>query len=199
MPHRLLYRGKLFVKFTKIRYNTNAIKFSKGRMLVDMAQNRFFTALYTSYYAQLLQRAYRCIGDLERAKDLVQEVFVTALVREEILLRHPCPAGWLHKTLSNLMKREKQRAIWQQRLLEDGCFAPKPVPGGSIIAILPTKLSEEEKTLLLWRFEEELSYAEIGNRLGIAPSAVGMRLLRAKQRCREMLEAEEKIFSCQVL
>ena len=63
------------------------------------------------YYPQLVQRAYRSIGDPEKAQELVQDVFLVALRQINVLYDHPCPVGWLHKTLSNLLLQEKKGTV----------------------------------------------------------------------------------------
>ena len=160
---------------------------------MESIYQEFIVELYIKHYNQLLRRAYRAIGDAEKAKEMTQEVFLIAWLRAGALSEHPCPEGWLHKTLSHVINREKQRSAWVQVPLDDNLLAPEPIEKRQeIAALLPTSLSPEEKALLQWRFVDELSYEEIADRLGIAPAAVGMRLFRAKKHCRELLAADEK-------
>ncbi len=148
----------------------------------------FLTDLYMKYYPQLFQRAYRSIGDPEKAQELVQDVFLVALRQINVLYDHPCPVGWLHKTLSNLLLQEKKRPVWQQLPPDDELPASAGMELQSgFSTLMPSGLSDEERDLLYWRFVEDLTYDEIGDRLGITSSAAGMRLLRAKKHCRELL------------
>ena len=55
-------------------------------------------------------------------------------------------------------------------------------------AILPRQLKPEEKQILLWRFEDQLDYREIADRLGISEAACRSRVSRAVARCRQYLE-----------
>lgn len=52
---------------------------------------------------------------------------------------------------------------------------------------LPKQLSKEDREILILRFEQRLSYAEIGDRLGISEGACRSRLHRALQRCKRFL------------
>jgi RNA polymerase sigma-70 factor (ECF subfamily) len=54
------------------------------------------------------------------------------------------------------------------------------------------RLNGADRTLLELRYIERLSLAEIGGRLGIGPSAVKMRHLRALKRFRAVLEATDE-------
>ena len=58
---------------------------------------------------------------------------------------------------------------------------------------MPAQLSEEDKQLLIWRFEKQLSYREISGRLGISEAGCRSRVSRAVARCRKYFEENEKI------
>ena len=69
----------------------------------------FLHLLYTTQYDKLTKAAYRMIGDIESAQDLVQQVFLLALVRQKELSAHPVPEGWLMLALHNLVKNERRK------------------------------------------------------------------------------------------
>ncbi len=58
---------------------------------------------------------------------------------------------------------------------------------------LPAELSEEEKELLVARYEEQMPYAELSKRLGISPKQCALKVFRAKRRLQELLEKEKNI------
>ena len=159
-------------------------------MMTD-EHSRFIAALFYDYAPKLSRKAYRLLYDEEKARELVQDVFILASDKVELLLEHPYPYGWLIKTLDYMILRERQR-------LATGAY---PAPASSLAEtlanqeppdcldeILPLALAEEDKQILRWRFEERMSYAEIGAKLNLSPAAAGMRLARAKERCRELLK-----------
>lgn len=159
-------------------------------MMTD-EHSRFISALFHDYAPKLTRKAYRLLYDKEKACELVQDVFILASDKVEILLVHPNPYGWLTKTLDHLIIRERKR-------LATGTY-PVPVSslaetlyGSSEVSdslddILPQSLPEEDKQILRWRFEDRMTYAEIGAKLNVSTAAAGMRLSRAKERCRELL------------
>lgn len=162
---------------------------------MDKKYERFIAELYLQHAAALLQRAYRVTGDRERAQELLQETFLIALLKAGSLYQHTCPEGWLQKTMRNLLRQEQRRAARTPQALEDDIPAMAWVgKGQGLLDLLPAQLSEEEKIILCWRFEQEMSYEEIANRLGVTQAAAGMRLQRAKRHCRELLEKEKNIF-----
>ena len=74
-------------------------------------QTAFLRQLYMDYADKLAQNAFRHTGDEELAADLVQEVFVTAIMRiEDVYKLSANPRPWLYKVLNNLMRRELAKA-----------------------------------------------------------------------------------------
>ena len=72
-------------------------------------RDEWIAQLFEQQNKRLTRIAYRLTGSMEQAKDLVQDTFVIALVRYAELVNHPCVAGWLTKTLRNLVVNENRR------------------------------------------------------------------------------------------
>lgn len=149
----------------------------------------FLHDLYTAHYDKLIKIAYRLIGSLESAQDLVQQVFLLALLRKETLATHPTPEGWLVLTLHNLIKHEQR---WQKNHQEISLDDIVPLAGQDISLsfadTLPKELSPDERKILIWRFEQQLDYSEIAERLGISASGCRSRVSRAIANCRKYLK-----------
>ena len=164
---------------------------------MEQSWDEQFTALYITQFPQLYRLAYRWLGSRERAEDVVQTAFTIMKMEQETMVSHPKPEAWLAATLVNLLKNEQRRmanrelsleALTEER--ENGgpplqIASPPPDPG--IREILPGGLSEEDRQVLIWRFEEGLSYREIADRLGISEGGSRNRLSRALQKCRDLM------------
>ena len=161
---------------------------------MDNSWQKFIHSLYIQYSRDLYQRAYHLLGDKEKAEELMQETFVIATGKVSELRRHPNPIGWLHKTLSHLVYKELRRIhIADFSFGDDIELFPDDVDIANLTHLLPQQLTEDEKNILILRYEQNYSYLEIANILGISLSACGMRLQRAKKRCRDLLEKEKII------
>lgn len=154
-----------------------------------MAQDwkEWFSGLYTACYSKMYRVAYRLTGSAETAEELVQDAFMLALFRRDTVASHPKPEAWLMVTLVNLVKNERRRKSSNELSLEDLFHTPAPETSHGIEELLPTDLPEEDKQVLKWRFEEELSHKEIGDRLGISENGSRSRVFRAIQRCKDLL------------
>lgn len=157
---------------------------------MDQQYEPLISHLYKEYSAAMMRRCYRKFGDWQTAEDLVQELFIIACCKAETLISHQNPVGWLYKTLSNLMLQERNRKIKTHEIPQDDIDMPVnlSMEETDFNEILPEGLSERDAQILRMRFVDELSYMEIGNRLGISVTAAGVRLKRAKDCCRRLLE-----------
>ena len=79
--------------------------------------------LYEALHDKMLKVAYRMIGNIETAEDLVQSTFLLALFHQQDLLNHPLPEGWLMKALQNLALNERRR-INRHQSIWAASFAP---------------------------------------------------------------------------
>lgn len=152
--------------------------------------NKWFDALYQKEYIRLYRVAYHLTGSTETAEELAQDAFLWAWIHREKLLTHPNLGGWLMRTLTNLVKNENRRFSARELSLEAQPQVPAPEADRGIGELLPFRLPEEDRKLLVWRFEEGLDYREIADRLGISETGCRSRVFRAVERCRKLLKEE---------
>lgn len=144
--------------------------------------------LYEENYEKMIRVAYRMVGSMESAQDLVQEAFLLALFYREKLADHPSPEGWLMLTLKNLARNERRRVQAHPTAgLDDVDELHAPSPPAPLDTVLPRQLRPEDRRILLWRFEQNMSHREIADRLGISESGCRSRVARAVARCRKLM------------
>jgi len=155
--------------------------------------NPFLNDLFQQEYLNLFRYTLRLTGDEERSKDLLQDAFSIALSHRDELIRHPAPAGWLKRVVLNLIRNERQKMknYMEVSMEELPDHFLTQMDHGSLDEILPVTLSNEERNLLIWRFEYQLDYQMIADNLGISPGAARMRVLRALDRCKKALRQDE--------
>jgi RNA polymerase sigma-70 factor (ECF subfamily) len=171
-----------------------------------------FTALVERYAERLYNLAYRFTNDRADAEDIAQESFLHAYdalphSRSDQLFK-----PWLFRIAVNLCRdraRKKRPQTFSELedehggvleagdgpstedLLPDEALQPleqleeKEMEAALRSAVM--ELPEEERTLLTLRYNEELSYEEIGRLLNLLPQTVGARLFRAKHHLRAAL------------
>ena len=158
------------------------------RPVLGQANDRF-QKLYEDLHDKMLRVAYRMVGSVETAEDLVQNAFLLALFRENELMQHPNPEGWLMRVLQNLALNERRRVKRHPETSLDSLLnLAGETPANALEDMLPKQLSKADREILLWRFEQNMDYDEIAERLGISETGCRSRVFRAMKRCRELLQ-----------
>lgn len=154
-----------------------------------MAQdwNDFIEPLYYDEYERLFHIAYRKTKSRELAQDLVQETFLLAIFHQAKLMGHPKPEAWLMLTLHNLIMNEQRLQSHGEVPLDEAVEVPENVGEKTLDELLPVQLQADERQILIWRFEQQISYKEMSRRLGISEDACRKRVLRAVNKCRRFL------------
>ena len=155
---------------------------------MSQASSRF-QALYEELHDKMLRVAYRMTGSMDTAEDLVQETFLFALFRQDELLRHPLPEGWLMRTLQNLVLNERRKAAARAEVPLDSLLnLADESAAAPLEEALPRQLSQQDREILIWRFEQDLDYSQIADRLGISETGCRSRVFRAIRRCRDWMK-----------
>ncbi|HWZ27551.1 MAG TPA: sigma-70 family RNA polymerase sigma factor [Gemmatimonadales bacterium] len=143
--------------------------------------------VYRTTYPALVRFLYRKVWDAQRAEDLAQEAFARALTH-----RPENPRGWLFVVAANMARDEARRAARERRHLTLLAAEPqedRPSPEEAlddesrrrrVREALEQLTPRDREVLLLW--DAGLSYDEIAAQTGLARTAVGTTLARARRR-----------------
>ena len=156
--------------------------------------NAWFDRLYREHSERLIKMAFYVLRNRPLAEDMVEETFLTLLHKKEELESHPNIAGWLTDTLKNIISDELKSARRKHDVpfIFDNYAAEYDTYRLPLKDFLPKELSPKEQEILILLFEEQLSYEEISERLGISVENCPTRAFRAKIHYRELVEKEEK-------
>lgn len=149
--------------------------------------NDFIEPLYNDEYKRLFMIAYRWTKDQELAQDLVQDTFLLAIFNQEKIMNHPKPGAWLMQTLRNLIMNNLRSPSYKTISLDEVLEIPARTINDSIDRLLPVQLKDREREILIWRFEQQMSYNEMSKRLNVSESLCRKWVSQAVIRCRELL------------
>ena len=154
-------------------------------------QKEMIGQLMRQYAPLMVQLTFRRTGDPQLSEELVQETFLTACKKADIVCSHEKPLAWLYQTLQYLTMKEINRACHSREQsseeLKDIAAADDPP---TFHEILPRNLNTEERRILILRFEHRLSHREIAEALGISEVACRKQVSRALQKCRITIKRE---------
>ncbi|MDD5209416.1 MAG: sigma-70 family RNA polymerase sigma factor [Elusimicrobiales bacterium] len=139
----------------------------------------------------------------EEARDLTQDVFLKAYENIEKFRGESKISSWLYRIAYNLSMNWSERRAGRETQLDDELaetLAEPPNLAEEIfereaqlarITGLLAELPEKYRTVISLYYFEDKSYQEIAEALGLPINTVKIHLLRAKERLREKLGAEE--------
>ncbi len=144
--------------------------------------------LYRALYPDLVRFLHAKVWDMDRAEELAQETFVRALRKRPDNAR-----AWLFTVASNLAKDEARTVVRRKKHLtllksetpEHTDTTPmeilqKQEEADRVRAALDRLSDRDREVLLLWN--AGMNYEEIADQAGLAVSAVGTTLSRARKR-----------------
>src|SRR5262245_53289092 len=158
-----------------------------------------FGRLVDRYYDDCTRFARRMLGNRDDAEDALQEAFVHAFRGLPRYRERDAFRGWLFRIVVNECRRLAARR-WRnnQRLVrDDGMLermATRANDNGELRDHLQNSLARLEPMLreaLLLKYGEDLEYEEMARMTGASVSALKMRVKRARDQLRPMLERGE--------
>jgi RNA polymerase sigma-70 factor (ECF subfamily) len=159
-----------------------------------------FAELIRRFEGPALAAAFAVLADGDLAGDAVQEAFLKAWRRLPELREVDRFAGWLCGIVRNLARDVQRRSRRECRAKAAISLAVRgdtwPDPAMELekqeinrrVSAAVDDLDELSRAAVVLRYYEGLSSKQIGELLELAPAAVDMRLTRARQTLRRILE-----------
>lgn len=170
-----------------------------------------FAVLVSEHGPRMLAVARRMLGNEEDARDALQDAFLSAFKAFESFQGQARLSTWLHRIAINaaLMKRRSQRRRQEQDIDEllpeftaaGGHHVRRPVAWGeavdepllraetrALVRRCIDQLPDSYRNALLLRDIEELDNEQVAQALGITLNAAKIRIHRARQALRTLLE-----------
>jgi RNA polymerase sigma-70 factor (ECF subfamily) len=154
-----------------------------------------FEPLVRRYQGVLFNVAWRILGNREDARDVAQGAFVRAWEKLGTFDARYRFFSWMYRIVVNEALNTRERRRPSVPLVGDLEAAGSPEDAlrsreraDSLQAALRS-LSPDDRKVIVLRHFGEMSYAEIGEALGLAEKTVKSRLHEARQRLGRRLEA----------
>lgn len=163
-----------------------------------MSPEEIIRAALDRYERPLVSHARAITGDLESARDAVQETFLR-LSRQDVIALESRLAPWLFLVCRNCALDHHRKIIRfapESESAESASCEPDPAHEAAsseearLVRALVAKLRPEEQEILRLKFDAGLSYKEISEALSLSVSNVGVRLHGAVQNLRVLWKRE---------
>jgi len=176
-----------------------------GDILVEQTlagDKQAFNSLITDYYADVYGMILSWVKNPEDAKDLTQDVFISAYLDLPSLRDHEQFYSWLKQIARHKCQNWKRKQIDFVPLHDD--LISKEPSTDEVLILRETlakvmeaidNLPESEKRLLKEHYLDNVSYDELEARHGVSAKALVVRLVRARRKIRDQLEKTLSAFA----
>jgi len=156
------------------------------------------------YQRPLISYASEKLGDVERARDVVQDTFLRLCVNEEPIAADRL-APWLFTVCRNLVidiQRKEKRKVASER--EEAAAQSEQRPAGEVVDLrkdsktaisLFSTLKENEREVLRLKFQQDMSYKEIAEVTQLSIGYVGYLIHIGLKKVREQMEQRPRVLA----
>ena len=155
------------------------------------------------YEGPLIRYAAQIVGDLERARDVVQDTFIRLCADEQSLVETHL-AEWLftvcrHRALDIQRKESRMQPINEEEMRTYASQEPTPAMAAEhretarqVLRLLEMLPPNQQEVIRL-KFQNELSYQEISNVTRLTVTNVGFLIHTAIKTIRQQLRAQSAL------
>lgn len=166
------------------------------RLYVDTQQNIYFERLYERYCDKVYRKCLSFTKDPVRAEDLTHDIFLKLVVKLSSFREQAKFSTWLYSITYNyctdqLRSQNLRREVYiddgWERLdvgTDDGLAELAEMEAQQLERALH-QLPPDEQTMLLMKYQDDISIRDIANLNGLTESAVKMRLKRSRDKLRK--------------
>jgi len=162
----------------------------------------YFDVLYKRYSGKIFGKCISLLKDEEYAEDSVQEIFMKILLNLSKFSGKSRFSTWIYSITYNycidrIRRKKKDPSILVEDLtnhdkeedVNDAFLMEMEV---SRLKIVLEEIPVKDKSILLMKYQDEMSIKEIGQTLDKSESAIKMKIKRAKQKFKSIYHAKYK-------
>lgn len=159
---------------------------------VKKGEKEMFGLLVERYSDKVFSYFIKFLGDRDEALNLTNEVFFKAFKGIKNFNEDKDFFPWLIKIARNeginfMRKNRSYEELEIDNFAEENYFERDMILEDAL-----KKLNESDREIILLFYQQDLSYEEIANILNISIENVKVRIFRAKEKLRKLLEKEVK-------
>ncbi|GAB4014814.1 RNA polymerase sigma factor [Spirosoma koreense] len=166
------------------------------RLYVETQRNSYFERLYERYCDKVYRKCLSFTKDPVRAEDLTHDIFLKLVIKLSSFREQAKFSTWLYSITYNyctdqLRSHNMRREVymddnWERLEVEsdDGLADLAEMEAKQLESALH-KLAPEEQSMLLMKYQDDISIRDIAAINGLTESAVKMRLKRLRDKLRK--------------
>ena len=166
------------------------------RLYVETQRNTYFERLYERYCDKVYRKCLSFTKDPVRAEDLTHDIFLKLVVKLSSFREQAKFSTWLYSITYNYCTDQLRSHNLRREVYMDDNWERLDVGSDDGLAELVEmealqleralhQLAPDEQTLLLMKYQDDISIRDIADLNGLTESAVKMRLKRSRDKLRK--------------
>ena len=166
------------------------------RLYVETQRNTYFERLYERYCDKVYRKCLSFTKDPARAEDMTHDIFLKLVVKLSSFREQSKFSTWLYSITYNHCTDQLRHHNQRHEVYMDDNWERLDVESDDGLADLAEmeavqlgralqQLAPDEQTLLLMKYQDDISIRDIATISGLTESAVKMRLKRSRDKLRK--------------
>ena len=167
------------------------------KMYLNTRTSAYFTVLYKRYGGKVFSKCISLLKDEELANDAAQEIFTKIFLNLAKFSGKSKFSTWVYSITYNycidyLRRRKKDRNIFSDEDIENSGEPIEEVADKDLLEMEVLRLKKVleniptgDKTVLLMKYQDDMSIKEIAEILNKSESAIKMKIKRAKHKAQK--------------
>ena len=163
-------------------------------LFIETQKNLYFEQLYDRYADKVYRKCLSFVKDDAKAEDFTHDIFLKLVLNLSSYKETAKFSTWLYSiTYNYCIDQTRISKKYSEVGLDENFDVPDHDDDSEMAELEAQRLNKamkqimpEEKSILMMKYQDDLSIKEIADSLDISESAVKMRLLRAKEKLRKV-------------
>jgi RNA polymerase sigma factor (sigma-70 family) len=164
------------------------------KLFIETQNNRYFEVLYDRFSDKIYRKCYSFVHDSAKAEDFMHDIFLKLILNLSHYKENSKFSTYIYAITYNYCIDNIRQAKKMQEVDIEGDFVDEDTSpwaesnemDAQKLAKTLNAISIEDKSLILMKYQDDLSIKEIGEAMKLSESAVKMRLKRAKDKVKSI-------------
>lgn len=163
-------------------------------LFIETQNNKYFEVIYDRYSDKIYRKCFSFVHNSAKAEDFMHDIFLKLILSLSNFKSNAKFSTYIYSITYNYCIDNIRQSKKMQEVEFEGDFADDETGPWTesnemneerLVEVLK-KVSLEEKSLILMKYQDDLSIKEIGDAMNLTESAVKMRLKRAKEKVKSL-------------
>jgi RNA polymerase sigma factor (sigma-70 family) len=163
------------------------------KLFIETQKNSYFEVIYDRYSDKIYRKCYSFVHNSAKSEDFMHDIFLKILLSLSNFKESSKFSTYIYSITYNYCidhirqsKKMQEVEIAGDFEDDDPNWAETKEMDAQKLSKALEEISTEEKTLILMKYQDDLSIKEIGDAMKLSESAVKMRLKRTKEKVKSL-------------